>query len=150
MINYKDSVTGNKNVNYVYTIFITPAGKGYGCFSIKKTDVQNKYLVGASFCHPSDKTKFKKKIAREMAVGRANEAVSFDKDLKLDTINVIEHMLSSKKIKMPSWANRAYNIGSFTYKLKADQYNVNSLLKILFKDNNDIMNDFVSWATKKQ
>jgi len=143
----KDTVLGGKDVNYVYAIFVTPAGKGYGCFAIKRTDNPNSFLVGASYCHPSDRNRFRKKIARNMAAGRANKAVSFDKELKLDSINVVDHMLYSDKLPMPSWANRAYNIGSFTYRLRADQHSTSSLLQQLFADDANVAKSFVVWAT---
>ena len=140
----KNYVTGKKEVTYVYAIFLTPFGKGYGCYAIKSTDKPNTFLVGASYCHPSDRKNFRKKLGRDIAIGRATTEYSFDPELKVDTINIITHVL--RNAEMPYWAERAYNIGSFSFKLSADRYNNTKLLEKLIEADFVVESGFLTWT----
>jgi len=144
----RNLVTGYKDTTFVYAIFLTPNGKGYGCFAIKKGDVHNSFLVGASYCHPNDRRSFRKKIARDIAVGRAANKFTFDPELNLDSLHVVSHAITAKtgSIDMPSWAERAYDVGSFSYKLSLDRYSERQLLTKLIKEDSDVAKDFLFWV----
>ena len=140
-------VTGRKDVVYVYAIFLTPNGKGYGCFAIKKTEELNKFLVGASYCHPSDSNKFSKSLARDIALGRATKEYIFDLELKLDSIFIAKNAISgTDQIEMPYWAEKAYDVGSFCFKLSNDKYSASQLLEKMIEEDVDIESGYLKWT----
>ena len=145
----KSNVTCGKDVVFTYIIYLTPFGKGYGCFAIKKTEDYNKFLVGASFCHPSDRNKFRKDISRNIALGRATKEFSFDEELKLDTLFVVNYLLYNYKIDyVPYWAEKSYDIGTYFHKLSNDNYNEEKFLNKICKKDKKIETNYLKWAIK--
>jgi len=98
-------------VNFAYMIFITPQGKGYGCFAIKKL-AHNTFKVAASFCSPKDANKFDKRKARKIAGNRLNTEgcfidLSLDDDIK-DEFKTMHHKIFDSEMNIPNWAETAY------------------------------------------
>lgn len=125
---------------YAYYIYLTPMGKGYGCYSIKeefKTDECVTFSVTASYCHPDDRKNFSKSVARKVADSRRelirNNRVSNLKkvgqvsivtlsvplDRKEDTGFIVDNaLLNGLEIRM--WAAKAYSSNLYFKTLKLD------------------------------
>lgn len=107
-------------VNFAYIIFITPQGKGYGCFAIKKL-AHNTFKVAASFCSPKDSNHFDKKKARIIATNRLKTEgcfidVSLDDDIK-DDFATMHHKIFNSEMNMPYWAIDAYTDEAYSLTL---------------------------------
>lgn len=101
-------------INYTYMIFVTPRGKGYGCFAIKSLE-KNSFRVAASFCHPADASRFNKKKARLIANNRLNDKdcyvdISADTDDPKELLKVIFNLTN---LNIPNWAYNAYYVGAY-------------------------------------
>lgn len=127
-------------VNFAYMIFVTPNGKGYGCFAIKKLG-RNMFSVAASFCSPFDVLKFDKNKARMIAknrLGSDNTKV----DIKIDDafnddFQTIHHILfESTDMDFPNWAVRAYLDGAYYLTLRND--NMSYFDMVYDKDMSDV------------
>jgi len=117
---------GIRDTNYCYVLFVTPSGKGYGCFSIN-VNGENSYEVAASFCHPADRNKFSKKIARAKADAKIQKkrgiTYEFDRELKVnDCKAIVMHALKNdyNPIDQPSWVRKALEIEAFCMTLSSD------------------------------
>lgn len=138
-----------KDVAYVYTILLTPMGKGYGCFAIKRTNEENKFLIGAAYCHPSDRNKFRKRIARKISSARTNTEFVLDPDTKLDYLYIVRKSIESGDLFMPSWAKKAYNAGTFTFGLSSNMYGNKQLLNKIVEQDKTTEKLFVDWVFEK-
>lgn len=73
------------SIEFMYVIFLTAFGKGYGCFAFDKANISSgEVRVAASFCNPNDRSLFNKEDARVLAKNRLSkdEAILF---LEYDT-----------------------------------------------------------------
>ncbi len=115
---------------YMYMLFLTPAGKGYGCFAIDKL-ATDKFKVAASFCSPFDRKKFNKKQARNMAFGRLNksgvEVVLEADDKKNILLQVVEEAMQTALL-VPKWAVQAICMNAFSVSLSNDHLSYEDLL----------------------
>jgi hypothetical protein len=128
-----------ERIQYMYYIFVTPLGKGYGCFSIKNTEAPGVFEVSSSFCHPTDRKLFRKSIARRAAdahrdrpretrieklslMGKKTKVlvnVAPDEKGNFDTPTIVEEAIQ-QGVDMRSWAMAAYKRGLFYKTLKND------------------------------
>jgi hypothetical protein len=147
----KDNLTGKRDVVFVYQIYLTPIGKGYGCFALKRNSKDSSsYLVGASFCHPLDGSRFNKKIAREKALSR----ISSEKEFVLDreeknTTYIVGNILKKTACLIeyiPLWAKNAYDFGLYVYKLELDNMSKDALLKEVIKYDKTIREKYLRWV----
>ena len=133
-------------MQYLYMIFVTPLGKGYGCFAIKRNG--DNYTVSSSYCHPTDRKLFRKEVARDKAckmmlaprrkrlealdsVGaKPSVTVVFSKESPQQNIEnaTIVNAALEQRLMMPSWAKRAYNLHHFTCGLTKDNMTWNKLV----------------------
>ena len=65
----KKSKFSKRDITYTYAIFPTKKGKGYGCFAVRP-EKDGFFTVAASFCAPSDRARFSKVRARNVACKR--------------------------------------------------------------------------------
>jgi hypothetical protein len=128
-------------INYTYMIFITPQGKGYGCFAIEQVN-DSEYKLAASFCHPNDRKLFSKALAREIAarnltkVGDGKQPYqlySIDKDVGVDNKTVIYKAIEDGEnpFPLPSWAKRAYVRDAYAFSLSLDNQSVDNFIDFL-------------------
>ncbi len=139
---------------YAYYIFVTSMGKGYGCYSIKQVDQDDKYVkfvVSASYCHPSDRKNFSKKVARDIADSRRDRpkvrrienlktvgqlssvVVDIPVANKEDTHMIVDNALLCG-LEVRPWAATAYNKGLYFKTLTYDHLNWQSLVVKLILD----------------
>ena len=111
-------------IKFMYVIFLTTKGKGYGCYAVeKRTDC---YAVGASFCNPIDRGKFSKRLARTISGGRIGQTtVRFaelpDKPTMQAIVCVAMNNFSSSSYKsVPRWAMKCYNEHNYYCTLRRD------------------------------
>lgn len=112
----------NEFVQYAYVIFVTPYGKGYGCFAIKAEETTeyniNKpkmYSIASAFHAPMNfetgKVKqFDKTSLRRIATQRLQNLHTIDISLSTP-YPTIKELLDAALVEMqtlPSWAERAY------------------------------------------
>ena len=98
---------------YTYVLFLTPEGKGYGCFAIKKLAF-NKYQVAGSFCSPYDRKRFSKPKARLIATNRLlsgnSVEITTDSELELTTHGIIAKIKQDMLLSIPGWAKMAFEL----------------------------------------
>jgi len=131
----------NKRVQYMYMIFVTAMGKGYGCFAIQPVEgCPTKFNVTASYCHPNDRSKFCKTYARNKAsrcfdprpkaIARANELNEklnvivdmppLEEDKRdYNTIDIVKIALANG-LNIRSWAEQAMRRGLYYVTLEKD------------------------------
>ncbi len=122
------------DVGFIYVIFITPIGKGYGCFAIE-TKGNNSFRVAASFCHPDDRAVFSKKKARELASERLAESnfdYSFNEEVTVEYSGIVIRAFADphNPIQTPSWVREAFSTDAFIFTLRADN---NSIVDFIYR-----------------
>ena len=119
-----------KMTKYMYMLFLTPSGKGYGCFAIDKL-ATNKFKVAASFCSPHDRKKFSKKQARDMALGRLHKSgveVELDTEEKKNILlQVVEEAIQTECF-VPKWVVQSLCMNAFSVSLSYDCLSYEDLL----------------------
>jgi len=114
-----------EDITYTYAIFPTKKGKGYGCFAVQSNG-NGFYAVAASFCAPSDRAKFSKQKARDVAKGRLlSKTVVIvsgecgEERNRESLVNIIEtFMLSNQSI--PRWVQSSVKNNLWLHTLKYD------------------------------
>ena len=111
-------------INFAYMIFVTPYGKGYGCFAIQQPEA-GKYKVASSFCSTWDANKFNKKKARMIALNRLKTPGSFiefelDKELK-DDFRTLQNIIFKSDMNIPGWAYNAHDYDAYYFTLKENR-----------------------------
>lgn len=139
---------------YAYYIFVTSMGKGYGCYSIKQVGQDEKFVkfvVSASYCHPSDRKNFSKRVARDIADSRRDRPkvrrienlkgvgqlssviVDIPVANKEDTHMIVDNALLCG-LEIRPWAAAAYNKKLYFKTLSFDYLNwQNLVLKLVFE-----------------
>jgi len=118
------------HVNFAYVIYLTPFGKGYGCFALKELS-KNNFRVSTTFCSPRDRKNFDKAKARKVALGRLNSddyamEVSLDEDILpkvgIFTLIYAKFFKDLEKLpgSVPQWAIDANDMSAFSLTLRED------------------------------
>jgi len=117
------------NMRITYAIFATPQGKGYGCFAIRHNKGEKKYIVAASFCHPSDRKVFSKKEARMKALSRLNSK-QWVVELESENHNFAEiiKLAMESSSKTPSWASKTLKNKHYFHTLAEDRFTSQALI----------------------
>lgn len=150
------------NCKHSYAIFPTPSGKGYGCFAFEETK-KNTFKIAVSFCHPLDRVKFSKNIARRRAASRllhddqcATVTMTVENGKKLEFEKLIEQFIVEHSEFLPSWAWRSFNNKLWSFTLYQDNLSFTDVLdRVLINqaekkevdfDFADIAADLIKWA----
>ena len=136
-------------LQYVYMIFVTAMGKGYGCFAIQKQEKPNTFIVSSSYCNPIDQKKFNKTIAkgkaiqnlipRKRAMQKAEELnmnlnvlveLPVDEKSNYDATAIVRAALENG-LHIPSWAKQSYKRNYHFFTLNKDCNSWFALIKLL-------------------
>ncbi|HUU87873.1 MAG TPA: hypothetical protein VMX17_08980 [Candidatus Glassbacteria bacterium] len=125
-------------ITYTYAIFPTKKGKGYGCFAVQPHE--GGFLVAASFCAPSDRAKFSKTKARDVACKRlkAKSARLIDGDPKEERNRtalkeiILDFMLSYENL--PRWISDSISAEIWLHTLKQDSLPSREIVNAIVKE----------------
>lgn len=114
------------HTNFSYMIFVTPFGKAYGCFAIRKIS-KDLFRIAASFVSPVNSKNWKKKISRDIVSGRLEKEDHYielpmhedwsDEFSKYYSVLFTDYCF---KLKIPNWAINCYYNDAYCLSLKED------------------------------
>ena len=126
-----------KTMEFMYVIFLTAWGKGYGCFAIDKSDFQNgEVRIAASFCNPNDRHSFSKEQARKLAEDKfSNLDSDFVLSLVFDPNDDKEDFESNEELaemyfewaQLPKWVKKCVDRNAILFTLKEDNCSLEQL-----------------------
>ena len=127
------------DITYTYAIFPTKKGKGYGCFAVQPKK-NGFFLVAASFCAPSDRAKFSKTRARDVACKRLESKTArlIEGDPKEERNRtalreiILEFMLSYKNL--PRWIDDSISVEMWLHTLKQDSLPSREIVNAIVKE----------------
>ena len=131
-------------INYAYVILITPTGKGYACYAIKKL-AKNSFSVAASYCSPKDAKHFNKNKSRLIAKSRLNDensCITIELEEGEDDCFKTIHskVISNHTFNMPTWAWTAYFNGAYSLSLRKNNQSFYQ-----FVEQMELAPDFFRW-----
>lgn len=121
------------HINYAYVLILTPKGKAYACFAVKKFG-HNIYKAGCSFCSAVDRPNFDKKISRSLAKERLEKeidivTISFDDTKKsISMTDIVDSIIFSEELIAPNWAYKAFDYDLMFYTLNYDNLSLKEIL----------------------
>jgi hypothetical protein len=124
-----------KTMEYMYCVFLTAFGKGYGCFVIDKTDFQNGEIrMAASFCNPNDRYSFSKEQARKLAESKLSDpafvfTLCFDQNDDVEDLESNEELADMyfEAVALPKWVQRCVDRNAVLFTLKQENLSLEQL-----------------------